>query len=46
MLAQKYRISGYPSLLFIDGNGKVVGQTGGYHKPSELIKLGKNFKNK
>lgn len=39
-LAQKYGIRGYPSLLFIDGNGNVVAQTAGYHGPKELIKLG------
>lgn len=43
MLAQKYRVTGYPSLLFIDGNGKVVEQTGGYHNPGELIELGKKI---
>lgn len=45
MLAQKYRLTGYPSLLFIDGNEKVVGQTSGYHKPNELIELGQNLLN-
>ncbi|WP_221626643.1 thioredoxin family protein [Elizabethkingia anophelis] len=39
-LAQKYAIRGYPALLFIDGNGKVVAQTAGYHSPKEFIKLG------
>lgn len=39
-LAQKYGISGYPTLLFIDGNGNVVAQTVGYHTPKELVKLG------
>ncbi len=45
MLAQKYRLTGYPSLLFIDGNGKVVRQTGGYHKPKELLEVGKQIIN-
>jgi thioredoxin-related protein len=40
MLMQKYSLSGFPSLLFIDGNGKVIGQTGGYHKPKELLEVG------
>lgn len=40
---QKYALRGFPSLPFIDGNGKVVGQTVGYHKPSELIELGQKF---
>lgn len=43
-LARKYGIIGYPTLLFIDSKGKVVGQTSGYHKPSEFIELGERFK--
>lgn len=42
-LARKYGVRGYPTLLFIDANGKVVGQTAGYHSPSELIGLGKKI---
>lgn len=46
-LARKYGVRGYPTLLFIDASGKVVGQTSGYHSPSELIGIGKKFtKNK
>ena len=45
MLMQKYKLRSFPSLLFIDGNGKVVAQSGGYHKPKELIKLGQQFIN-
>lgn len=44
-LMQKYNLRSFPSLLFIDGNGKVVGQTGGYHNPSELLELGQKFIN-
>lgn len=43
MLMQKYGLRSFPSLLFIDGNGKVVGQTGGFHKPNQLIELGQKF---
>lgn len=43
MLAQKLRLSSYPSLYFIDGDGNVVGQTGGYHNPDALLALGKRF---
>lgn len=46
MLMQKHALRSFPSLLFIDGNGKVVGQTAGYHSPSELIQLGQNFSKK
>lgn len=42
-LAQKYGISGYPSLLFINGNGKIVGQTIGFHQPHQLLELGQKF---
>ncbi len=41
MLAQKYAVSGYPTLLFLDGNGKIVVRTGGYQNPDEFIELGK-----
>lgn len=40
-LAYKYRIMGYPSLIFVNGNGDVVAQTAGYHNPEEFLELGK-----
>ncbi|MCK9411518.1 MAG: thioredoxin fold domain-containing protein [Prolixibacteraceae bacterium] len=40
-LAHKYRIMGYPSLIFVNGNGEVVAQTAGYHNPKEFVELGK-----
>jgi len=40
-LAEKYNISGYPTLLFIDGNGNLVAKTMGYHTPEQLIDVGK-----
>ncbi|MCX6221396.1 MAG: thioredoxin fold domain-containing protein [Bacteroidia bacterium] len=40
-LAHKYRIMGYPSLIFVNGNGDVVTQTSGYHNPKEFVELGK-----
>jgi thioredoxin 1 len=43
ILAKKYGITGYPALLFINRNGEVIAQTGGYYKPKELIEIGKNF---
>lgn len=39
-LARKYHIRGYPSLIFVNGNGDVVAQTAGYHNPKEFIELG------
>jgi len=41
-LVNQYQLTGYPSLLFIDENGKVVTQSGGYHNSDELIALGKS----
>jgi thioredoxin 1 len=46
MLMQKYALKSFPSLLFIDGNGKVVGQTVGYHNPSQFLELGHKFSKK
>lgn len=40
-LARKYRIRGYPSLIFVNGNGDIVAKTAGYHNPQEFIELGK-----
>ncbi len=39
-LARKYKIRGYPSLIFIDSNGKLIAQTAGYRNPKQLIELG------
>lgn len=46
MLMQKYNLRSFPSLLFINGNGKVVAQTGGYHNPSQFLELGQKFSKK
>jgi len=40
-LAQKYPLEGYPTLFFIDSDGKVVQQVIGYQNPETLIKIGK-----
>ncbi len=45
-LAQKFRIRGYPSLIFVDGNGKVVAQTAGYRNSKEFLDLGKQIINR
>lgn len=39
VLAQKYQIEAYPTLLFIDAEGKVVKGASGYRNPKELIEL-------
>lgn len=44
-LARKYRVRGYPTLLFINADGNVVSRTSGYHNAEEFIELGKNVKN-
>lgn len=46
MLMQEYALRSFPSLLFIDGNGKVVGQTAGYHNSNQFIELGQKFSKK
>jgi len=40
-LARKYRVRAYPTLFFINGDGKVVHQSLGYHRKNEFLKLGK-----
>ena len=41
ILANKYGISGYPTLMFINSNGEIVKGTTGYHKSNDLLLLGK-----
>jgi thioredoxin-related protein len=38
-LAEKYPIEGYPTLFFIDGDGKMVKSLLGYQTPEKLIKV-------
>ncbi len=45
-LAQKYKIRGYPSLLFINSDGTVVVQTAGYRNPKQFIDIGKQIVNR
>ncbi|MCT4586371.1 MAG: thioredoxin family protein [Carboxylicivirga sp.] len=40
-LAKKYRVRGYPTLLFINGKGEVVKETAGFHNPDQIIQLAK-----
>ena len=44
-LAKRYNVRGYPTLLFINGDGEVVSRTAGYHSPDELIEVGKKIVN-
>ncbi len=46
MLAKKYPLEGYPTLFFIDGDGKVVEEVIGYQNPETLIKIGKDIAKK
>ncbi|WP_031529734.1 thioredoxin family protein [Dyadobacter crusticola] len=43
-LASKYPIEGYPTLFFINPNGKVVKKVLGYTSAEDLIKTGKSLK--
>ncbi len=45
-LAQKYRIKGYPSLIFLDSKGQMIAQTAGYRNPKQLIEIGEQILNK
>jgi thioredoxin 1 len=43
ILMQKYGLKSFPSLLFFDENGKIIGQSVGYHNSNQFIELGKKF---
>ncbi|MEN0003834.1 MAG: thioredoxin fold domain-containing protein [Bacteroidota bacterium] len=40
-LAAKYNVQAYPTLLFIDANGKMVHRTAGYMPAPQFVQLGK-----
>jgi len=42
VLASKFQIIGYPSLLYFDKNGKPLLYSAGYVQPGEFIKMGKD----
>ena len=44
-IAKRYGIYSYPTLLFIDGDGKVVYKAAGYMSPQELISIAKEAVN-
>jgi thioredoxin 1 len=41
MLANKYPLEAYPTLFFIDENGKVIRQEVGYRTKDDLLNIGK-----
>ncbi|MDA3818623.1 MAG: thioredoxin family protein [Prolixibacteraceae bacterium] len=43
-LARNYQVTAYPTLLFINGDGKVVKKTMGYHNPKKFLELGQSVK--
>lgn len=43
-LAQVYPLEAYPTLLFIDGNGRVLKKVLGLQTPEDLIAIGKSVK--
>jgi thioredoxin 1 len=45
-LVRKYEVKGYPTLLFINANGKVVKEALGYQDVKEFLKLGQSLTNK
>lgn len=44
LLSQRYPLEAYPTLLFIDGNGRVVKKVIGYQDPEKLLAIGKSVK--
>lgn len=44
-LAQKYRVSGYPTLLFINSSGETIGRIGGFVKANKFVSKAKKAKN-
>lgn len=43
-LAQTYPLEAYPTLLFIDGNGRVMKKVIGYQSPEQLLSIGQSLK--
>ena len=40
-LARKYKLRGYPTMIFLDSKGEIISTIVGYHDPEELIASGK-----
>jgi len=45
-LAKKYKVSGYPTLLFIRPDGSVLTSTAGYHNVEQFLELGNSVSSK
>ena len=43
MLANKFHITGYPTLIILDKNGKVLSMQTGFIPADELLRFGKQF---
>lgn len=43
-LTQVYPLEAYPTLMFIDSNGKVLKKVIGYRSPEDLLSIGKGLK--
>ena len=43
-LSQVYPLEAYPTLMYIDGNGKVLKKVLGFQSPDDLIAIGKSVK--
>jgi thioredoxin 1 len=41
-VSSQYNVTSYPSLYLINGDGKIVTETGGFMSPNELISFGKS----
>ena len=40
-LARKFRISGYPTMIYLNSAGELIARTSGYREPAVLIEMGK-----
>ena len=40
-VSSKYNVSSYPSLFFIDGEGKIISKAEGYLNPNEILRFAK-----
>lgn len=43
MLARKYAVDSYPTLIFLQPDGQFIGKAVGYHSPNELLNVLKQF---
>jgi thioredoxin 1 len=40
-LADNFQITGYPSLIFVNADGELIGKITGYHNPRQFLELGR-----